>query len=256
MRQGARVVVLTVLAVTLSWFTVASISTRRGPQATAGRLTDWRTSVRFVAESVVTDRTGTTTVRAAAVLDVVRQRVRITGSFQSPRGPAQVEERLVDGYVYAKLRDPSGPVYFRGKQWGKFRRDQVLPGLTLKVPDALKVLLSSRRQSMGHEKIRGVVATHYRLLVDPPTAGSVASASSQSIDAFGSGLQPAQEDVWVDRHQLLLRRTLNVHSDSVSQTVRYDYFDYGARVKIRKPRPRAVSDATDIPFVPPLGALV
>lgn len=187
------------------------------------------------------------------------------------------EIRIVDGVMYMgseglAAADPS----LQGKEWIKFDMEALAAKLGTDVtskaasnfdrPDPAATLamlrgVSGEVDEVGHEKLRGVDTTHYRIEIDPKKALDTVDGlpdgqrdtARKAIEKLGDAKFPA--DVWIDAEGRLRKMSMTLDSGKLDlgksvpgarATVTYELYDFGTPVKVTAPPPDKVLDISEM----------
>ncbi|POX55388.1 hypothetical protein C3489_10045 [Streptomyces sp. Ru71] len=179
------------------------------------------------------------------------------GSLAEPLralGSTTMEARLLPEAYYARV----GAEFARrigGRHWiryayddlaelpddsGSHLRDQLRN--TAPVPPLKLLLAAGDARAMGEETVAGRRTRHYRGTVDV-AALTDAALKKQLTDA---GVTGEHIDLWVDEHDLLVKKTEKAEMSTgvMTQTATYD--DYGVRVAVQRPPAADTKDFADL----------
>lgn len=113
--------------------------------------------------------------------------------------------------------------------------------------------VSGKVETVGREKVRGVETTHYRTTIDLRRYSAHAPAAERAaidrlIDEIGAGTIAV--DVWIGEDDLVRRLSqklpLKIPGGPTEIEQRFEFYDFGTRVRIDVPRPSEVTDVTDL----------
>lgn len=166
--------------------------------------------------------------------------------YAADMGPAFAKQAGGKHWIYygyddlAKIAGASGQVM--KDQMQKTSPDQGVKSL----------LASGDIKKVGQEDVRGVSATHYSGTVDVAElsaknseldAGQVAALKKQLADA---GISTEKIDVWVDKNDLLVKKTEvgQMKTGELNTTVFYS--DYGTKVSVERPPAADSIDFTEL----------
>ncbi|MFI5808089.1 hypothetical protein [Streptomyces sp. NPDC051561] len=193
-------------------------------------------------------------------MQVTQQGGQLAEAQKKAGNPATSEARYVrDGY-YARMGDAFAQ-QIGGKHWIYYSYDAMAEllgpsGAMLKdqlqnsSPDqGVKGLLASGDvKKVGEENVRGVAATHYAGTVDvAKLAEKNSTLDKAQLDAYKAqltqaGITTEQIDIWVDKDNLLVKKTEKASTKSGPLNSTAFYSDYGTPAAVEKP---AASDTAD-----------
>ncbi|MBD0745630.1 hypothetical protein [Streptomyces sp. CBMA152] len=140
----------------------------------------------------------------------------------------------------AKLMGPSGAVM----------KDQMQNSTP---QQGVKMLLASGDvKKVGTEDVRGVQATHYSGTVDiAKLVGSSSGLDAKTLDAFKaqmtqSGISTDTVDIWVDKDDLLVKKTERAATKNGELNTTAFYSDYGVKVAVEAPPAADTLDFTTL----------
>lgn len=175
-------------------------------------------------------------------------------------GTTSMEARYLPDAYYAKMGDKFAE-QAGGKHWirygyadladlggssGAYLKDQMqntTPNQSVKL-----LLASGDVKKVGTEKVRGIATTHYSGTVDVAdlarknsnlSAGQLAGLKKQLTQA---GVSTESVDIWVDDHNLLVKKVERGSMSAGEYTQTAYYSDYGVKVSATEP---AASDTED-----------
>jgi hypothetical protein len=168
-------------------------------------------------------------------------------------GSTDMEARYLPDAYYARM----GDVFARqagGKHWIRYGYDDLADlaggsGAYLKdqmqntTPNqSVKLLLASGDvRKVGAEKVRGVAATHYAGTVNvADLAGKSSNLTADQMDSLRkqltqAGVDTEQVDIWVDGHDLLVKKTERADTANGRMIQTAYYSDYGVKVDVQRP---------------------
>lgn len=119
---------------------------------------------------------------------------------------------------------------------------------------SLKYLMAaSNARAVGRNRIRGVLTTHYDLVVDLHRLASEDPAQKDTLDKAISllGIDSYPAEAWVDSHGLVRRFQLSMRTPSTlggssTVTLTEDLYGFGKPVSVSVPDAGSVLDATSI----------
>jgi hypothetical protein len=149
-----------------------------------------------------------------------------------------------------------------GKQWvrldisklGKSRGldfDKLLSGSGLQPTDLLSLLKTDGAtvSKVGSDKVDGVAATHYHVVVDMAKALKARGLTSPMLAGVAAEMPTIPEDVWIGKdglvHRIKLSFGLDQQGKHLQMSMAMDLSDYGTDVTIAAPPASDVFDATD-----------
>jgi hypothetical protein len=149
-----------------------------------------------------------------------------------------------------------------GKQWvrldisklGKSRGldfDKLLSGSGLQPTDLLSLLKTDGAtvSKVGSDKVDGVAATHYHVVVDMAKALKARGLTSPMLAGVAAEMPTIPEDVWIGKdglvHRIKLSFGLDQQGKHLQMSLAMDLSDYGTDVTIAAPPASDVFDATD-----------
>jgi hypothetical protein len=149
-----------------------------------------------------------------------------------------------------------------GKQWvrldisklGKSRGldfDKLLSGSGLQPTDLLSLLKTDGAtvSKVGSDKVDGVAATHYHVVVDMAKALKARGLTSPMLAGVAAEMPTIPEDVWIGKdglvHRIKLSFGLDQQGKHLQMSLAMDLYDYGTDVTIAAPPASDVFDATD-----------
>ena len=121
--------------------------------------------------------------------------------------------------------------------------------------------------TVGHDTIRGVATTHYRVTMSPAAvvaadqkrfeklSGALRDAMQKSIDSIAKLRTPIVADVWIDGHDMARRFEMHLPALSVatgsttitaSVSMRMDLYDFGTPVDVQVPPASEVQDMSGL----------
>jgi hypothetical protein len=166
-----------------------------------------------------------------------------------------------DFVVYLNLGELSSEIP-GGKQWvrldisklGKSRGldfDKLLSGSGLQPTDLLSLLKTDGAtvSKVGSDKVDGVAATHYHVVVDMAKALKARGLTSPMLAGVAAEMPTIPEDVWIGKdglvHRIKLSFGLDQQGKHLQMSLAMDLYDYGTDVTIAAPPASDVFDATD-----------
>jgi hypothetical protein len=192
---------------------------------------------------------------------------------------AQVEARLVGGSMYidmSKLLSSLGgagqamPPGLANFHWLKIDASGLTgvngsdsPSDYTQYLEYLRAASKGGVTTVGHETVRGVATTHYRVLLDP---AKIVAAEQKRVDAMPPALHDVLErgiqalehstktivaDVWIDNAGLARRVAMDVpltipNAGAATVSVRMELYDFGTKVDVQAPPPSEVANASDL----------
>ena len=117
--------------------------------------------------------------------------------------------------------------------------------------------VSGKVETVRREKVRGVATTHYRTTIDlrryPALAPAADRATARAaIDRLVEeiGVSEIPVDVWIGEDDLVRRLSqklpLEIAGGPIAIEQRFEFYDFGADVRIDVPAPGEVTDVTDL----------
>ncbi|MFI1103072.1 hypothetical protein [Streptomyces melanogenes] len=175
-------------------------------------------------------------------------------------GSESIDARYLRDAYYANM----GPEFAKtlgGKHWIRYGYDDMAKlmgpaGAVMKdqmqnstPQQGVKVLLASGDvKKVGTEEVRGVQATHYSGTVDMARMVDRSSGlDAKTLEAFKSqmtksGITTDTVDIWVDKDDLLVKKTERAATKNGEMNTTAFYSDYGVKVSAEAP---AASDTVD-----------
>ena len=175
-------------------------------------------------------------------------------------GTESIDARYLRDAYYANM----GPEFAKtlgGKHWIRYGYDDMAKlmgpaGAVMKdqmqnstPQQGVKVLLASGDvKKVGTEEVRGVQATHYSGTVDMAKMVDRSSGlDAKTLEAFKaqmnkSGITTDTVDIWVDKDDLLVKKTERAATKNGEMNTTAFYSDYGVKVSAEAP---AASDTVD-----------
>lgn len=181
-------------------------------------------------------------------------------------GRQTIEERTLNGVLYAKIPSGERDVVPGKKQWIRLdltkaarhggSTGSLVPGTPqLQDPNQslryLKGLSGKQIDKVGTENVHGVRTTHYKVRVDVGRlAGGSKARAAQLRKQFGSGTVPL--DIWLDQDGRLRQMRMDTpikdpdqssgHAGKLNMTLGLSHF--GTHVKVTAPPSAQVADVT------------
>ncbi|MEU5719813.1 hypothetical protein AB0G71_29400 [Streptomyces sp. NPDC020403] len=146
-------------------------------------------------------------------------------------------------YGYAELAELAGAS-------GEVMKEQMRNSTPQQGVNAL--LASGDVKKVGQEDVRGVATTHYSGTVDIAELSAKTSAlDAGQLAAFkkqlsGLGITTETVDIWVDKDNLLVKKTEKGETKTGALNSTVFYSDYGAKVRVEKPAAGDTVDFKDI----------
>lgn len=220
---------------------------------------------------------GRLTTTGSGVMDTQRRRSHIT--LKVTDGPDLVVGAFDQGDLTTEVITDRFAVYThspqlsqmlgQGRKWVKVDSAQLnraagvdVSALTQPGQDPGQALgqlnaVSGDVETVGEEKIRGVATTHYRATVDLRRYPDLVSepdraAARDAIDGLigRSKASRIPVDVWLDDdgrvRRLAQKLALEVPGGPSAVEQRFDFYDFGTRVRIEIPAASDVTDLTDL----------
>jgi hypothetical protein len=183
--------------------------------------------------------------------DAVEMKMSMTG-LTGGQQSGDVEIRMVDGVMYMNLASvlgTQGDTMLQGKPWVSVDASQSGSQGTQNPADILDSLRGAGDvQLVGHGKVNGIEADHYRTEIDLARAMEKLSPTQRSQAAAGLKMLGSTfpMDVWIDQDGLPARVGVDIDSKlglHVSEQI--DFTDWGTPVTVEAPPADQVQSMAD-----------
>jgi hypothetical protein len=257
--------VLTLAAGAIAGCGAGSIESAVDPVAQAADHTAGAGGVQIAMHLSMTAAGQTIPMDGSGVIDEQRRQGTFSMSFTAPGVGAVKMDAIMDGHViYMRLPSTLGSAIPGGKPWMKLDLEKVgkaagidLGALQQSGGNDLGQYLAFLRGAggarvVGTDTIRGVPTTHYAAYIDfSKAAGRLGGAAKKALQQVQSmvGVSSIPVDVWVDRHQLVRRMTMEFSTQTpidLSMNMTMDVLRYHVPVDVTPPPADQVYDASSL----------
>ena len=227
-------------------------STALSPIAQAAEKTASVSGARFEGSGTGTFEGGSMTMNFNGVYDGAGQRSQMNMSMNvsGPQSISTSMSAVQDGLVVYMTSPLFAGQLPNGAQWMRVDYSQLgadgADPRTSNSMDGRQILeqlgeISGSTQTLGLEKVRGTVTTHYQAMLDPAKLGA-----GEISDSTGG-----TADVWIDRKALVRRVDMRIWvalpgATPMQVSMSVEYFDFGINPEISVPAAANTADLSQI----------